>query len=103
MKQLWRVHTGLVMLMLLNTLGCGGPSGTSLSSEELQKKYPDEKYIQLNGVSLHYKQEGLGRPVILLHGFLTHSAIWRQIVPAYRAKHRSRNPPPPASVRDRDR
>ena len=83
MKQSGRMHTGLVMLLLLSTLGCGGPSGTSLSGEELQKKYPDEKYVQLNGVSLHYEQEGLGRPVVLLHGFLTHSALWRQIVPTF--------------------
>jgi pimeloyl-ACP methyl ester carboxylesterase len=64
-------------------LGCGAPSGTSLSGEELQKKYPDEKYVQLNGVSLHYEQEGLGRPVVLLHGLLTHSALWRNIVPTF--------------------
>lgn len=82
MKQSGSMRTGLMVLMLMNTLGCGGPSGTSLSGEELQKKYPDEKYIQLNGVSLHYEQEGLGRPVVLLHGFLTHSALWRNIVPA---------------------
>jgi pimeloyl-ACP methyl ester carboxylesterase len=83
MKQSWRGHTGLVMLLLLSMFGCGAPSGTSLSGEELQKKYPDEKYVQLNGVSLHYEQEGLGRPVVLLHGFLTHSAIWRNIVPTF--------------------
>jgi pimeloyl-ACP methyl ester carboxylesterase len=34
-------------------------------------------------VSLHYEQEGLGRPVVLLHGFPTHSAIWRNIIPAF--------------------
>ena len=83
MKQSWRGHTGLVMLLLFSTLGCGAPSGTSLSGEELQKKYPDEKYVQLNGVSLHYEQEGLGRPVVLLHGLLTHSALWRNIVPTF--------------------
>jgi pimeloyl-ACP methyl ester carboxylesterase len=83
MKQSWGMPINLVVLLLVSTLGCGAPAGTSLSGEELQKKYPDEKYVQLNGVSLHYKQEGLGRPVVLLHGFLTHSALWRQIVPAF--------------------
>ena len=83
MKQSWGRRTKLVVLLLLSTFGCGAPSDTSLSGEELQKKYPDERYVQLDGVSLHYEQEGLGRPVVLLHGFLTHSAIWREIVPAF--------------------
>jgi pimeloyl-ACP methyl ester carboxylesterase len=80
MKQLRRTRTGLLMLLLLSTVACG-PSGTSLSGDELQKKYPEEKYVRLDGVSLHYEQEGLGRPVVLLHGFPTHSHIWRNIVP----------------------
>lgn len=83
MKQAWGMPTTLVVLLLVSTFGCGAPSGTSLSGEDLQKKYPDEKYVNLNGVSLHYEQEGLGRPVILLHGFLTHSALWRNIVPTF--------------------
>ena len=84
MKRSWRGHTKLVLFLLLfSTPGCGAPSGTSLSGDELQKKYPDEKYVQLKGVSLHYEQEGLGRPVVLLHGFLTHSAIWRNIIPTF--------------------
>ncbi len=80
MTKSWRILTGLLPFLLFSTIGCG-PSGNSLSGEELQKKYPEEKYVQIDGVSLHYKQEGLGRPVILLHDFLTHSDIWRNVVP----------------------
>jgi len=80
MTKSWRMFTGLLLFLLFSTIGCG-PSGNSLSGEELQKKYPEEKYVQIDGVSLRYKQEGLGRPVILLHDFLTHSDIWRNIAP----------------------
>src|SRR5262245_65735544 len=80
MTKAWKIFTGLLLLLLFNTIGCG-PSGNSLSGEELQKKYPEEKYVQIDGVSLRYKQEGLGRPVILLHDVLVDSDIWRNIIP----------------------
>jgi len=75
-----RIVGGAVLVLLLCATGCG-PSGTSLTGEELQKKYPDKKYVQIDGVSLHYDQDGLGRPLVFLHGFLTSSYLWRNITP----------------------
>jgi pimeloyl-ACP methyl ester carboxylesterase len=72
---------GLVLMMALCLLGCGS-SGPSLTGAELAKKYPDKKYVQIDGVSLHYEQEGLGRPLILLHGIPTDFLLWRNITPA---------------------
>ncbi len=72
---------GLVLVMALCLLGCGS-SGPSLTGAELAKKYPDKKYVQIDGVSLHYEQEGLGRPLILLHGIPTDFLLWRNITPA---------------------
>lgn len=74
------VAGGLGFAVLLCVMGCG-PSGTSLTGEELQKKYPDKKYVQIDGVSLHYEQDGLGRPLVFLHGLLTSSYLWRNITP----------------------
>lgn len=58
---------------------CG--SQPSLSGTALQEKYPDKKYITIDGVALHYDQQGLGRPMVLLHGLGTSSYIWRNIIP----------------------
>jgi len=71
---------GAVLGIMLSLAGCSSPE-PSLSAAELTKKYPQESYVQLNGVSLHYEQQGLGRPLVLLHGFLTYSHLWRNVVP----------------------
>ena len=59
---------------------CG--SQPSLSGPALQEKYPDKKYIDIDGVALHYDQQGLGRPMVLLHGLGASSYVWRNIIPA---------------------
>jgi len=81
MQQKRRIVVGrLGLILLFCVTGCG-PSGTSLTSDELQKKYPDKKYVRIDGVSLHYEQDGLGRPLVFLPGFLTSSYLWRNITP----------------------
>jgi len=72
---------GLVLALTLWLSGCG-PSGSSLTGDELTKKYPDKKFVQINGVSLHYEQEGLGKPLVFLHGLPTSYLLWRNIAPA---------------------
>ncbi|HEV8712853.1 MAG TPA: alpha/beta fold hydrolase [Candidatus Binatia bacterium] len=72
---------GLALVMTLCLAGCGA-SGPSLTAAELAKKYPEKKYVQLDGVSLHYEQDGLGRPLIFLHGIPTDYLLWRNITPA---------------------
>src|SRR6266853_6267408 len=71
---------GLALVLMLSLAGCGS-SAPSLTATELAQKYPKEKYIQIDGVALRYKQEGLGRPLILLHGLPTYSYLWRNITP----------------------
>ena len=36
--------------------------------------------MQIDGVSLHYEQQGLGQPVVFVHGLMTHSYLWRTII-----------------------
>jgi pimeloyl-ACP methyl ester carboxylesterase len=71
---------GLVMMLVLCLASCG-PEGESLTAAQLAEKYPDKRYAQIDGVSLHYEQEGLGRPLVFLHGLLTYSHLWRNITP----------------------
>lgn len=42
---------------------------------------PDSRFIQINGVNVHYKQQGSGEPVmILLHGFGASVFSWREVM-----------------------
>lgn len=76
----WRVWASALCLLLIATVGCG-PSGTSLTAQQLQEKNKDAKFVQIDGVSLHYTQEGLGKPLIFLHGLPTSNHLWRTITP----------------------
>jgi pimeloyl-ACP methyl ester carboxylesterase len=65
---------------MLSLAGCGS-APPSLTATELAQKYPGKKYAQIEGVALHYEQEGLGRPLVFLHGVPTSSYLWRDITP----------------------
>jgi pimeloyl-ACP methyl ester carboxylesterase len=42
---------------------------------------PDSRFIQVNGMQVHYKQYGSGSPaIILLHGFGSSTFSWREVV-----------------------
>ena len=42
---------------------------------------PDSQFIEINGVTVHYKQMGSGEPVfILLHGFGASTFSWREVM-----------------------
>ncbi|MFT7588456.1 MAG: pimeloyl-ACP methyl ester carboxylesterase [Limisphaerales bacterium] len=41
----------------------------------------ESKYVQVNGVNLHYKEAGKGELVILLHGFPEFWYSWRTLIP----------------------
>ena len=70
---------GFALALIVALTACS--SEPSLTAEELARHHPEKKYIEIDGVSLHYEQQGLGRPLVLLHGFSTSSHIWRNITP----------------------
>lgn len=76
----WQMGSGVVLAVIFFLAGCGAPP-PSLTGSELEGKYPDETYTEIDGVNLHYRQIGLGRPLIFLHGFLEDSRMWRHVTP----------------------
>ncbi len=42
---------------------------------------PDSRFIEVNGITVHYKMAGSGRPaLILLHGFAASTFSWREVI-----------------------
>ncbi len=78
MQEFMWLRAGLLAVTVLLS-ACG--SQPSLSGAALQEKHPDKKYIDIDGVALHYDQQGLGRPMVLLHGLGASSYVWRNIIP----------------------
>ena len=47
----------------------------------------EDRFAEVNGLSLHYLAAGSGDPVILLHGYAETSHMWRPLIAALAATH----------------
>ena len=47
---------------------------------KIKSEYSDEhsRFLQLDDLTIHYKDEGEGPPLLLLHGALTSLRIWEE-------------------------
>lgn len=43
---------------------------------------PEGKFVEVEGMRLHYTEHGSGDPVLLLHGWPTSAFLWREVAPA---------------------
>ena len=50
--------------------------------QEAVKQYAKGKFVTVDGKRVHYLEKGSGSPVILIHGFLVHSAMWKMNIDA---------------------
>ena len=48
---------------------------------------PQSKFVEVDGVRLHYLVAGKGDPVVLLHGFAETSHMWRPLIAKLSDKH----------------
>ncbi|CAK9100424.1 Putative ionic transporter y4hA [Durusdinium trenchii] len=49
---------------------------------------PEEAFLEIDGLRVFFRAEGVGRPVVLVHGWPTHSFLWRHVIAALRETHR---------------
>lgn len=53
-----------------------------MSNGEISAKFPFESnFVEVEGVKIHYIDEGEGDPVLFLHGIPTSCYVWRNIIP----------------------
>lgn len=84
MKKLPKILLGILLFLLL-ALVVGPflvpvpPLVGTVSERELAD--PDSKFIEVNGLSVHYKEQGAGQTAfILLHGFGASAFSWREVL-----------------------
>lgn len=55
----------------------------SCSEQQKEANFEDasDKYVEVRGSRIHYKEMGEGDPILFVHGNLTHSYLWREIMP----------------------
>jgi haloalkane dehalogenase len=47
----------------------------------VEGKFKQDKFVNVNGVKMHYVEAGTGEPILFLHGNPTSSYLWRNITP----------------------
>jgi len=84
MKRVWKtliiiaVGVGLILLIVPLFYPVAPLTGT-VTERELAD--PDSRFVEINGVTVHYKETGQGEPVfILLHGFGASEFSWREVM-----------------------
>ena len=84
MKRLWKI-LGIIVLGVVITLLIAPllyqvpPLAGTMPERELAD--PDSRFVEVNGVTVHYKETGEGEPVfILMHGFGASEFSWSEVM-----------------------
>jgi len=61
-------------------------SNENLTYEEALQKFAKGKFVTIDDKKVHYVEAGDGPPIILIHGFLYHTVMWKQNIQALAEK-----------------
>lgn len=82
---------GAVVFIIVSNVRKDSPPNTIAESrppETVGELVPDSRFIEVDGVKLHYLQAGEGPDVVLLHGIGASVFIWRFLFPILQKRHR---------------
>lgn len=80
----------LIALLIVSTFGCTSLGMNTIPMEQLKAKYADKesKILQIEDMNVHYKDEGTGPVLILLHGVCASLHTWDGWVTHLKGKYR---------------
>ncbi len=58
----------------------------TFTRDQAASKWAKGKFVTVDGSKIHYVEQGEGKPVILIHGFLYHTVMWNQNIDALAQK-----------------
>jgi pimeloyl-ACP methyl ester carboxylesterase len=64
-------------------------SKETLSYKEAAQKYATGKFVTVDSKKIHYIEKGEGKPVILIHGFLYSTVMWKKNIDAFTSKFKT--------------
>jgi pimeloyl-ACP methyl ester carboxylesterase len=78
MKKRYLVLLILAVLVLFVVILPSLSSKETMSYEEAVSKWAPGKFVLVDGKKVHYLEKGEGKSVILIHGFLYHTVMWKK-------------------------
>lgn len=84
MKIIRAIFTGLIICYLLLVLLAYLPREV-IPARMLADQ--ESRFIQVDGHTIHFKQQGQGDPIILVHGFAGSTYTWRHLIPLLESRH----------------
>jgi pimeloyl-ACP methyl ester carboxylesterase len=77
-------------LIISGLAGCTAMGTSTIAYDGLHKKYTNEasRYMDVNGLTIHYRDEGSGPPVLLLHGVASSLHTWDSWANELKSKYR---------------
>ena len=78
MKKNKKVKYLLYVLLVVAAILIKGAVYSDIPVEVLKKKYANEysKFIEIDGMQVHYRDEGTGTPIVLIHGTASSLHTW---------------------------
>jgi len=61
-------------------------SNETLTYTEAVQKFAKGKFVAIDGKKVHYVEAGNGPPIVLIHGFLYHTVMWKKNIDALAEK-----------------
>jgi pimeloyl-ACP methyl ester carboxylesterase len=84
MKHVWKILGAILLfailiLLIVPLIYPVPPLKDTVPEKDLAE--PDSRFVDINGVTVHYKEMGQGEPVfILLHGFGASTYSWQEVI-----------------------
>ena len=84
----WKYIISVVLVLLIVLIK--GAVYSDISVEDLKKKYANQfsKFIEIDGMQVHYRDEGKGIPIVLIHGTASSLHTWddwtKELIKDYR-------------------
>lgn len=90
MKQNNKIKYGIYALIVILVLLMSGGIYSDIPLEKLKETYANQtsKFIEIDGMQVHYRDEGIGTPIVLIHGTASSLHTWedwtQELVKNYR-------------------
>jgi len=84
------IQATALFLFSFTLFGCTAMGTQTVPYDQLSKKYTNSssRYMDVNGLTIHYRDEGEGPPLVLLHGVASSLHTWDDWVKQLKGRYR---------------